>query len=60
MKYFALTGLGNIISLGECKDFDEADDKASDEFGFDTNWIGDEETLQRWEKNIAQVKEEWK
>jgi hypothetical protein len=58
MKYFALTGLGNIVSIGECKDFDEADQKAS-ELGYDASWLGDAETFKRWEKHMAQVKEEW-
>ena len=59
MKYFMLTGLGDMKSLGECKDFDDADEKAT-AAGFDANWIGDEETLERWEKQIAEVREEWK
>jgi len=59
MKYFMLTGLGDIKSLGECKDFDEADDKATEQ-GMDANWIGDGETFERWEKQMADVKEEWK
>jgi len=58
MKYFALTGLGNIKSLGECKDFDEADEKA-EQLGIDANWIGDEDTFKRWEKQMVEVRKEW-
>ena len=58
MKYFALTGLGNIESLGECRDFDEADEKA-DEKGLDANWIGDKETFMRWEKQMTEVRKDW-
>ena len=56
--YFALTCLGNIVSLGVCKDFDEADDK-SIEAGHDANWIGDVECFERWEKQMAEIKKGW-
>jgi hypothetical protein len=58
MKYFALTGLGNIESLGEHEDFDGADEEA-DKRDIDANWIGDEDTFKRWEEQMIGVRKEW-
>ena len=56
MKYFMLTGLGNIEYIGEFDDFSDADDVASN-LGYDPVWIGDEETFKRWDKQMNDVKE---
>lgn len=47
--YFSLTNDGNLVSLGKCRDFDEADDKAGDE----SFWILDPSTAIQWAQTIS-------
>lgn len=43
-KWYALTESGDIKCLGECADFDEADELAPD----GTVWIADRSTVEGW------------
>ena len=46
-KWFALTAGGNIKSLGECADFEEADSKTESAI-----WVFSMETAREWVDSI--------
>lgn len=53
-KWFALTGLGDIVYLGEHDNFEDADTHASEVYE-SVVWVADEETAREW---LAVLKEE--
>jgi hypothetical protein len=51
-EWFALSGVdGRIYSLGECSDFDQADDRAKDR-GLDTVWIASPYVAEAWRQAL--------
>lgn len=46
-KWFALTGLGDIVYLGEFEHFEDADTHASEVYE-SVVWVADEETAREW------------
>ena len=49
MKWFMLGGDGEMYPLGECVDFNEADEKADDAV-----WIFDAITAQEWVETLTE------
>ena len=47
MKYLALTIDGHVVSLGDCKDFDEADHKTTPHGAVPALWVMDEEAAKK-------------
>ena len=50
-KWFALSCLGNLHPLGDCGDFEAANEIAND-VGLDAIWIADAETVMQWFETI--------
>ena len=50
-QWFALSCLGNLHPLGDCGDFDAAEEIAND-LGLDAIWIADAETVKQWADTI--------
>ena len=55
MFYFALGFDGNIHHLGDCKDFEEADEK-QEKMELDAVWVADLPTAKRWAESIQSVR----
>ena len=53
-QWFALSSSGDLLSLGDCGDFDAAEEIAND-LEIETIWIADAETARQWQDTIAKV-----
>ena len=51
-QYFALDNTGDVWSLGDCGDFDAAEEIA-DDLGIQAVWIADAVTAKQWAKVIT-------
>jgi len=50
-QWFALSSSGNLWALGDCGDFDAAEEIAND-LEIDAVWIADAETAMQWSQTI--------
>jgi len=55
-QWFALSCLGNLHPLGDCGDFDVAEEIAND-LDIDAIWIADAETVMQWANTIKTTME---
>ena len=55
-QWFALSSCGNLWALGDCGDFDVAEEIAND-IGLDVMWIADADTATQWMNTIKKAME---
>lgn len=53
-KYFCLAADGLLYSLGECSNFDDAENKA-EELKLDVVWFFGEESAQSWFNTLKEI-----
>ena len=55
-QWFALSSSGNLWALGDCGDYDAAEEIAND-LEIDVLWLADYETAKQWHDTITTTQE---